>query len=107
MSAYKKVFLVRCGHRHRRCDLGVRAVSIRVEGKVTDGEPEPECGIARAGTFRVKKASSRDIAEFLMNINAEKQNAVPLSHPSPKRAPLLASTRVASLGLDIGDDPLR
>ena len=69
MSAYSTVFLVRCGHSHRRGDLGVRAVSMRIEGKVTDGEPKPECGIARAGTLQVKKASSSDIADFLMNIN--------------------------------------
>lgn len=37
MSAYNTVFLVRCGHRHCRCDLSVRAVSMKIEGKVTDG----------------------------------------------------------------------
>ena len=77
MSAYNTVFLVRCGHRHRRCDLSVRVVCMRIEDKVTDGEPKPECGIARAGTLQVKKASSTDIADFLMNINRAKTKCIP------------------------------
>lgn len=50
---------------------------MKIEGKVTDGEAEPESGIARAGTLQVKKASSRDIADFPMNINEQIQNALP------------------------------
>ena len=52
---------------------------MRIEGKVTDGEPGPECEIARAGTLQVKKASSRDIADFLMNINGAKTKCNALS----------------------------